>query len=247
METSKKGQFWHQEPNVKFNDKLVQLRKRKGLSQEEFSYEMGVSRQSVFKWESGENTPDIEKIKRIAKFYNISLDLLLNDELPLEDDHRPAPVHVEEKSLPKSVDPFEISSPKKPYKGLLITGLIIIPTSFFMAISDYFLFENMILKFLTMGVMIFCSFIGVSLVVFRHYLKNDFITINQDRVFGCSFGRPFSFGYDEIESAKLYSASFNSVGIKTIGRAKDTVIVRVANAESIIKKINGMISREAYQ
>lgn len=65
--------------------KIEKLRKRKGISQEEFANEIGVSRQAVFKWESGENTPDIEKIKKIVLFFNISFDALLNDEIDIDD------------------------------------------------------------------------------------------------------------------------------------------------------------------
>ena len=72
---------------MKFCDKIEQLRKRKGLSQEELANELEVSRQSVFKWESGENTPDLDKIKKIAKLFNISLDTLLDDEVDLEDNN----------------------------------------------------------------------------------------------------------------------------------------------------------------
>ena len=65
---------------MKLCDKIAKLRKIKGFSQEEFANKLDVSRQAVFKWESGENTPDLEKIKKIAKLFNISLDVLLDDE-----------------------------------------------------------------------------------------------------------------------------------------------------------------------
>ena len=43
-----------------FNDNLNQYRKQKGLSQEELAFRLGVSRQSVSKWESGQSTPELE-------------------------------------------------------------------------------------------------------------------------------------------------------------------------------------------
>ena len=71
---------------MKLCDKISKLRKRKGLSQEELANELEVSRQSVFKWECGENAPDLEKIKKLAKLFNVSLDLLLDDEKDIEDE-----------------------------------------------------------------------------------------------------------------------------------------------------------------
>lgn len=70
---------------MKLCDKIAKLRKRKGLSQEELANELEVSRQSVFKWESGENTPDLEKIKKLAKLFNASFDVLLDDEKDIEE------------------------------------------------------------------------------------------------------------------------------------------------------------------
>jgi len=71
---------------MKLCDKISKLRKRKGLSQEDLANELDVSRQSVFKWECGENTPDLEKIKKISKVFNVSFDLLLDDEKDIDDE-----------------------------------------------------------------------------------------------------------------------------------------------------------------
>lgn len=49
-----------------FNDNLNKYRKQKGLSQEELAFRLGVSRQSVSKWESGQSTPELERIIEIA-------------------------------------------------------------------------------------------------------------------------------------------------------------------------------------
>ena len=52
-------------------DRIQQLRKRKGISQEELADRIGVSRQAVSKWESGQTSPDLEKI--VLYFYRKSL------------------------------------------------------------------------------------------------------------------------------------------------------------------------------
>lgn len=62
---------------MKLQDNLIRLRKAKGYSQEELAFELGVSRQSVSKWESGMSTPELERLIEIAEFYQVSLDELV--------------------------------------------------------------------------------------------------------------------------------------------------------------------------
>lgn len=64
-----------------FADKLIQLRKKSGWSQEELAEQMGVSRQSISKWEGAQSIPDLEKIIRLAKLFSVSTDYLLLDEM----------------------------------------------------------------------------------------------------------------------------------------------------------------------
>ncbi|MCR5357413.1 MAG: helix-turn-helix domain-containing protein [Lachnospiraceae bacterium] len=63
------------------SDNLVQLRKIRNLTQEDVAEEVGVTRQSVAKWEAGETLPDIEKCKLLAELYGVSLDDLANYEI----------------------------------------------------------------------------------------------------------------------------------------------------------------------
>ena len=60
------------------NENLLTLRKLHKLSQEEVAEHVGVSRQAVAKWESGETTPDILNCKALAELYDVSLDDLVN-------------------------------------------------------------------------------------------------------------------------------------------------------------------------
>ena len=57
-----------------FHENLAQLRKLKGLTQEEIAFQVGVSRQSIAKWESGESLPDLEKSRKLAEILEVSLD-----------------------------------------------------------------------------------------------------------------------------------------------------------------------------
>lgn len=68
-------------------NKLYELRKQAGLSQEAFAEKLGVSRQAVSKWECGASMPDTDNLITIANLYNISLDELIG---------RPAPAKADE-------------------------------------------------------------------------------------------------------------------------------------------------------
>ena len=74
-------------------DKIIKLRKRCGLSQEELASKLDVSRQAVSKWESAQAIPDLERILEMSRLFGVSTDYLLKDEI--EDD---APEMCEEKS-----------------------------------------------------------------------------------------------------------------------------------------------------
>lgn len=65
------------------SEKIMELRKRNGLSQEEFGAEIGVSRQAVSKWEMAQSTPDLNKIMAISEFFGVPTDFLLKDEYDL--------------------------------------------------------------------------------------------------------------------------------------------------------------------
>ena len=69
-----------------FKDNLVELRKYHDLSQEELADMIGVSRQTLSKYETGESLPDIEKCKLIADAFGVSIDDLLNYDKKNEED-----------------------------------------------------------------------------------------------------------------------------------------------------------------
>ena len=76
---------------MEFNEKLQELRKQKGLTQEELAELLYVSRTAISKWESGRGFPNIESLKAISKCFSVSLDELLSGEEILaiaENDHK---------------------------------------------------------------------------------------------------------------------------------------------------------------
>ena len=58
-------------------DKIILLRKRKGWSQEELAEQLGVTRQSVSKWEGAQSVPDIQKIIQMSEIFGVTTDYLL--------------------------------------------------------------------------------------------------------------------------------------------------------------------------
>ncbi len=71
---------------MKFHEKLVALRKQNGYTQEQLAEQLGVSRQAVSRWESGETTPEMSLLAKLSKIYGVSADYLINDEVQTERD-----------------------------------------------------------------------------------------------------------------------------------------------------------------
>ncbi len=66
---------------MEFGEKIMNLRKKNGLSQEELAEKVGVARQTISKWELGETSPDIKQSKELSKIFNVSLDELTNNDI----------------------------------------------------------------------------------------------------------------------------------------------------------------------
>ena len=62
-------------------DKIITLRKKAGWSQEELASQLGVTRQSVSKWEGAQSVPDLDKVVLMSRIFGVSTDYLLKDEL----------------------------------------------------------------------------------------------------------------------------------------------------------------------
>ncbi|MBR7055477.1 MAG: helix-turn-helix transcriptional regulator [Oscillospiraceae bacterium] len=70
---------------MKLNEKLTSLRKEKGLSQNDLSNLLGVSRQAISRWEVGISVPSTENLKCLSQFYGVSRDILLVDHAKVHD------------------------------------------------------------------------------------------------------------------------------------------------------------------
>ena len=82
---------------MEFSEKLQELRRRKGLTQEELAESLYVSRTAVSKWEAGRGYPNIDSLRHIAKFFSVTVDELLSGEELLDaadEDSRQKESHI---------------------------------------------------------------------------------------------------------------------------------------------------------
>lgn len=107
---------------MEFNNKLYELRKKKGLSQEELANRLNVSRQTISKWEVGDSTPDMEKLAAISELFQVSLDELVLDKVPEKAPEKSAKSElysdIKEKVLTED-------NRKKAKKGLKIAAIVL--------------------------------------------------------------------------------------------------------------------------
>ena len=66
---------------MEIGKKIMDLRKKNGLSQEELAEKVGVARQTISKWELGETSPDLKQSKELSKIFNVSLDELVDNDI----------------------------------------------------------------------------------------------------------------------------------------------------------------------
>lgn len=64
------------------SEKIYQLRRKSGLSQEQLAEKIGVSRQAVSKWEGGLSAPDLDKLKALSEYFQVTMDELTKDQDP---------------------------------------------------------------------------------------------------------------------------------------------------------------------
>ena len=93
---------------MKLSDKIYYCRKKAGLSQEALAERIGVSRQAISKWETGEAAPEISKLPLLAKTFRVTADWLLDDaaepeDPPIEED--PIPEEAAEESADRPAAP----------------------------------------------------------------------------------------------------------------------------------------------
>ena len=110
--------------DIQLADRLVSLRRKNGLSQEELADQIGVSRQAVSKWERGESSPDTNNLIALAKVYNLKIDDML-----YEEDTNKAQKNQNNQEYTKSAKSWE--DEKKKWKGLPYPIVAVVRLVFF--------------------------------------------------------------------------------------------------------------------
>ena len=106
-----------------FGERLQEVRRSNGLTQEQFAEALQVSRQAVSRWESGRSYPEVDKILYICNRYGVSISTLFAEEAPVPDSDRPQPrqeaARPPQDSLLTSLDSFITNlSPKSKWIGI---------------------------------------------------------------------------------------------------------------------------------
>ena len=119
-------------------DRILTLRKSKGMSQEELADAVGVSRQAVSKWESEQATPDLEKVVIMSDIFDVTTDYLLKGIEPVKnDDHKTMADVIDQKILTENNG----KRAKSILKWVLI-GLGILLAIDFISMMIYFLING---------------------------------------------------------------------------------------------------------
>ncbi|MBR2444564.1 MAG: leucine-rich repeat protein [Clostridia bacterium] len=128
---------------MQISEKIAYLRKQKGLSQEQLAIRLDVSRQAVYKWEANISQPEIDKLRKIARVFDISCDDLLDDSVDLSLAPTVEITEGEQAPVPPACEPpqEEKVEPKKPFnlRALIIilsivAGVVTICSTIFFAI-----------------------------------------------------------------------------------------------------------------
>lgn len=106
---------------VKLDEKLVRLRKKKGLTQLELAEAVKVSRQAVSKWESRGGMPSTENLRGLSELYGVSVNFLFNEE-----ERKPEDSNVPKEKTENSPEPVREEKRKVPIKWVVIALVVLI-------------------------------------------------------------------------------------------------------------------------
>ncbi len=104
---------------MNLSEKILELRRSNGMSQEQLAEKMGVSRQSVSKWESGDSLPDVDRLPELSRIFNVTTDYLL---IPSEVDRLAVRTEIIENQQQNLQEEFRKQQTK--YNRILSSALI---------------------------------------------------------------------------------------------------------------------------
>ena len=152
-----------------FGEKIYKFRKEKGLSQEELADQLNVSRQSISKWETDNGYPETEKIIKMAKIFNVTIDYLLNNENDKSKIEKiDNGIYVSE----EKITGFLSYEKRKSFKRALSFGILISSLAFCYLDSDVG-----ILLFMILFITSICLFVSVL------FIDNPYKDVYKQKIF----------------------------------------------------------------
>lgn len=124
---------------MSLGDKIVALRKQTGWSQEELAERLGVTRQSVSKWEGNQSVPDLDKVVQMSRLFGVTTDYLLKDDLEGPDGAGAAPVQPLRRVTAAEAETYltlRRAAARKIAAGTFLCILAPIPLMFLTGLSD---------------------------------------------------------------------------------------------------------------
>ena len=118
---------------MKLSEKLILLRKEKGVSQAELAELMNVSRQAISRWETGAAVPSAENLKYLRNLYNVSLDYLFNDAADEPDENEKVIEEIENEIASIPGDEKEHSKKRKT-KWVVVLWFLLIAVAIYISV-----------------------------------------------------------------------------------------------------------------
>ena len=132
---------------MKLHEKIISYRKKSGLSQEGLAEKIGVSRQAVSKWETGEALPEVTKLKTLAETFGVTVDFLLDETkdeyIPNHNRHRRTLSDRYLDSIDSFVDKITINFPIFFKKHGWICGIVLIILGIYRILTCIFSFSTL--------------------------------------------------------------------------------------------------------
>lgn len=185
-----------------FADKLIELRKRHGMSQEDLADRLNVTRQSISKWEGAQSVPDLQKVVQLSQLFEVSTDVLLKDDIPIDDS-----MNVERQSMCKKLSVADVENYIKHSKasalrsgiatGLFVLILAVVLIMFSQTVREA-LGETLAARLCAIFIIV-CIVVG-SLLLIKNSVKNKQFHYLQEH--------SFKLDVEAKERAKKYMAKF---------------------------------------
>ena len=120
--------------NIEIANRLVELRKKNGYSQEELANKLGLSRQAVSKWERAESSPDTDNLICLAKLYNVSLDDILNTDDSIDEIANSVKESNKEKEKEVNIE-FKRNDNPPLWENIISASIALVCTIFYLTIG----------------------------------------------------------------------------------------------------------------